>query len=87
MFAASPGTIAMVITLAAVHNPDGLPISAMIGATAAILITVGIIILMEFLSAKKKPGGQGISTKFMGLIIVAMGMQFLLDGIKHFFGF
>lgn len=86
MFAASPGTIAMVITLAAVHNPDGLPISAMIGATATVLITIGIIIAMILLSGKKQNKGQGFVTKFMGLIIVSMGLQFMLDGIKTFFG-
>jgi multiple antibiotic resistance protein len=86
MFAASPGTIAMVITLAAVHNPEGLPISAMIGAAAAVLITIGIIIAMIFLSGKKQSKSQGFVTKFMGLIIVSMGLQFMLDGIKLFFG-
>lgn len=87
MFAASPGSITMVITLAAVHNPDGIPVSAIIGTTAAVLITMVISVLMLLLSKKKKSAGSGIVSKFMGLIIVAMGMQFLLDGIKHFFGF
>lgn len=86
MFAASPGTISMVITLSAVHNPEGLPVSAMVGATLAVLITIGIILAMQFLSGNGKGGGQGITTRFMGLIIVAMGLQFMLDGIKHFFG-
>ena len=85
MFAASPGTISMVITLSTVHNPEGLPVAAMIGTTLAVVITMGIIIAMQFLSGKKKDGGQSITTRFMGLIIVAMGLQFMLDGIKDFF--
>jgi multiple antibiotic resistance protein len=85
MFAASPGTISMVITLSAVHNAEGLPLSAMIGTTLAIVLTMGIIIAMLFLSGKKKGRGQGITTRFMGFIIVAMGLQFMLDGIKDFF--
>jgi len=71
--------------LSAVHNAEGLPVSAMIGTTFAVVITMGIIIAMQFLSGKKKGGGQGITTRFMGLIIVAMGLQFMLDGIKDFF--
>jgi multiple antibiotic resistance protein len=86
MFAASPGTISMVITLAIVHNKDGLPVSAMAGSTLAVALTIVIIILMLLLKKKKSTGGQGMMSKFMGLIIVAMGLQFMLDGIKHFFG-
>jgi multiple antibiotic resistance protein len=86
LFAASPGTIAMVISLAAVHNGDGLPVAALVGTTIAVAITVIVIVLMQLLVTNKKVGGQGIMSQFMGLIIVAMGLQFLLDGIKHFFG-
>jgi len=86
MFAASPGTISMVITLAVVHNKEGLPVSAMAGSTLAVALTIVIIIAMLLLKTKASTGGQGIMSKFMGLIIVAMGLQFMLDGIKHFFG-
>lgn len=85
MFAASPGTITMVITLAAVHNAEGIPISAIVGATLAVVITTLIMIIMLLVINKKKSGGQNLVSRFMGLIIVAMGLQFLLDGIKHFF--
>jgi len=85
MFAASPGTIAMVITLAVVHNKENLPVIAIIGTTIAVIITLIIMILMQLLSAHKKPSGQAMFSKFMGLIIVAMGLQFMLTGIKDFF--
>lgn len=86
MFAASPGTIAMVVTLAAVHHKETIPITAMIGTLIAVLITLVIMIVMVFLSKEKQASGQGIFSKFMGLIIVSMGIQFMLVGIKHFFG-
>lgn len=86
MFAASPGTIAMVITLAAVHNTKGLPITAMIGTLLAVLITVAIMILMLYLTKQNMANSQKGFSKFMGLIIVSMGLQFVLVGIKHFFG-
>ena len=86
MFAASPGTIAMVITLAAVHHKEKIPITAMIGTLAAVLITVIIMIAMVFLSKENQGSKQGMFSKFMGLIIVSMGLQFMLVGIKQFFG-
>ena len=85
MFAASPGTIAMVLTLAAVHHKEHLPLTAMIGTLIAVLITLIIMIAMGFLSKKNQDSKQGIFSKFMGLIIVSMGLQFMLVGIKHFF--
>jgi multiple antibiotic resistance protein len=86
MFAASPGSIAMAITLTAVHNDSGLPVSALAGISIAILLTILVIILMQLLAGKKKKNGQGLASKFMGLIVVAMGLQFILVGLKHFFG-
>lgn len=86
MFAASPGTIAMVITLAAVHHKEQLPLTVMIGILIAVLVTLVIMISMVFLSKKNQESKQGIFSKFMGLIIVSMGIQFMLVGIKHFFG-
>jgi multiple antibiotic resistance protein len=86
LFAASPGTITMVMTLAAVHHYEGIPISAIVGVVVAVIISIGIILFMLFMAAKKNVRGQGFITKFMGLIIVAMGLQFMLDGIKDFFG-
>lgn len=85
LFAASPGSITMVVTLAAVHDKEGFPVNAVVGIISAVIISTIIIFLIEMISSEKKSGGQGILSKFMGLIIVAMGMQFLLDGIKNFF--
>ena len=31
------------------------------------------------------PGAQRIFTRFMGLILVAMGFQFVMHGVKDFF--
>lgn len=86
MFAASPGTIAMVITLAAVNNEYDFPVSAIVGVVVGVLISLGIIVFMLYMARKKTTTKQGFITKFMGLIIVAMGLQFMLDGIKDFFG-
>lgn len=86
LFAASPGTIAMVISLAAVNHGETLPVSTLIGIVIAVLITLIIMIMMVFLLSEKSAGHNLIFSKFMGLIIVSMGIQFALTGIKHFFG-
>jgi multiple antibiotic resistance protein len=85
MFAASPGTIAMVISLAVVHDDEGIPVTAIVGVCSAVVITLIITILMLFLSKENNANSQNGFTKFMGLIIVAMGLQFMLTGIKDFF--
>ena len=85
MFAASPGSIAMVITLAVVHNREDIPVVAIAGTVIAVLLTIIIMTVMLLVLRNKKPGGQTLFSRFMGLIIVAMGLQFMLDGIKHFF--
>jgi len=86
MFAASPGTIAMAITLAAIYNIDGIPIIAIVGVVVSVIVSISIIVVMLYMATKKKSSKYGFITKFMGLIIVAMGLQFMLDGIKDFFG-
>jgi multiple antibiotic resistance protein len=85
LFAASPGSITMVVTLAAVHDKEGFPVNAIVGIVSAVVLSIITISIIEMISTKKKAGGQGMLSKFMGLIIISMGMQFLLDGIKNFF--
>lgn len=84
MFAASPGTIATVIALSAQHKSSGLPIIVMGGVGIAVLITWIIMLVMIQASGKVKKGGQQIFTRFMGLILISMGLQFVLTGLKEF---
>ena len=87
LFAASPGTITGVITLAVGHSQHEFPITALVSVVVAITTTWLIIIL-----AARTSGGQNkglmhdVTTRFMGLIVLAMGVQFSLAGLKTFFG-
>jgi multiple antibiotic resistance protein len=45
MFAAGPGTITAVVTLAAVHTADGLPLTAIIVTVVATGVTLAALIL------------------------------------------
>ena len=87
LFAASPGTITGVITLSVYHSNLGLPLIALVSVGVTCLVTLGLLIL-----AIKGSGAQhgesllrDLMSRFMGLIVLAMGMQFALSGLKDFF--
>ena len=77
MFAAGPGTITAVVTLAAVHTPDGLPITAIIAAVVGAGVTFVALTLAVRLGPRLGRGTQATVTRFMGLIVASMGMQFV----------
>jgi multiple antibiotic resistance protein len=84
MFAAGPGTITAVVTLAAVHTPDGLPVTAMIAAVVGTGVTLVALMLAVRLGPRLGRGTQATVTRFMGLVVASMGMQFVLVGLKTF---
>ena len=86
LFAASPGTITGVITLAVAHSRSQLPITALIAVAAATLVTWLVMVLVAGGSGKAGGGGFVRSTvqSFMGLIVIAMGVQFGLTGLSTF---
>jgi multiple antibiotic resistance protein len=85
MFAAGPGTITAVVTLAAVHTPDGLPVTALVASVIGAAATLAVLLLSVKLGSHLNRGTQAVVTRFMGLIVAAMGMQFVLTGLKAFF--
>jgi multiple antibiotic resistance protein len=84
MFAASPGTISTVVTLSAVHTPGGLPMTALVGVLAAIVVTWIVMVTIVSASGSIHAGQQKFVSSFMGLILVAMGLQFALEGYRAF---
>jgi multiple antibiotic resistance protein len=86
LFAASPGTITGVITLSVADGKGGIPVSVLIAIVAALGITWLILLMASSSTRHGKPGLiHDVTTRFMGLIVLAMGVQFLLAGIKAFF--
>ena len=85
MFAAGPGTITAVVTLAAVHTPDGFPMTAIICVVVGTAVTFVALTLAVRLGPRLGRGTQATVTRFMGLIVSSMGMQFVLVGLKAFF--
>jgi len=86
LFAASPGTITGVITLAVAHAKLELPIAALVAVAVATAVLWIVMVLMAR-GGTRAPGGflRDTATQFMGLIVVAMGVQFALTGVRSFF--
>ena len=88
LFAASPGTITGVITTAAALSRDGIPLTALVGI--GVVVTVTWILLM--LVARGSPSAEqnaptlahDMVSRYMGLIVIAMGIQYALTGYKDF---
>jgi multiple antibiotic resistance protein len=84
MFAAGPGTITAVVTLAAVHTLDGLPVTAIAAAAIGAAVTFAALLPVIQFGSNLGKSTQAIVTRFMGLIVASMGMQFVLVGLKAF---
>ena len=84
MFAAGPGTITAVVTLAAVHTPDALPVTAIVAAVIGAAVTFAVLLLAIGAESRLGRNSQAMVTRFMGLIVASMGMQFVLTGLKAF---
>jgi len=87
LFAASPGTITGVITLAVVHTKLLLPVTALVAVAVATVVMWMLMVLMGRESGTHAGGGflHDTATRFMGLIVIAMGTQFALTGLRDFF--
>jgi small neutral amino acid transporter SnatA (MarC family) len=89
LFAASPGTITAVVTLAAAHTQTAFPTTALVAslvAAAVLWLTLLLVARLGRRSQNQTPGFLAdATTRFMGLIVVAMGAQFILSGTKTFY--
>lgn len=86
LFGASPGTITGVITLAAAHTPLALPVTCLVAIAVASACAWLAMVLVARVGKRNNGGGflQDTATRFMGLIVLAMGVQFALTGLRSF---
>jgi multiple antibiotic resistance protein len=86
LFAASPGTITGVITLAVAHSGSDIPVTALTAVVVATIITWLVMVLLARGRGKPTGGGfvRSVVQSFMGLIVMAMGVQFSLKGLSTF---
>jgi multiple antibiotic resistance protein len=86
LFAASPGTITGVITLAVAHAKLALPVTALVAVAIAALVTWIVMVFLTRGGSGPRSGSlRQTVAQFMGLIVIAMGVQFTLTGLHDFF--
>ena len=59
-----------------------------LGAIVVALALTWLVMIVAARSTGRKKQGlmHDVSSRFMGLIVLAMGVQFMLTGLKAFFG-
>jgi len=87
LFAASPGTITGVITLAVAHAKLALPVTALVAVVVATVVMWVVMVLVTYGNSRASSGNllHDMVTRFMGLIVLAVGVQFALTGFHNFF--
>ena len=86
LFAASPGTITGVITLAVARAKLALPVTALVAVVVGAVVMWIVMVLMAHGGSRAKGGLlHDTATRLTGLIVLAMGVQFALTGFHDFF--
>ncbi|MDQ2091256.1 MarC family protein [Marimonas arenosa] len=81
---AGPGAIATVILLAG-QQREALGVVAVIGVTVAVLLVVFAFFLASgLLERALGKTGINIATRLLGMLLAALSVQFILDGLKTF---
>lgn len=86
LFAASPGTVTAVITIATAHQGYAFPVTALTGVAVSVAILAAALLLsVKFSSGQRKKGQmRKMVSSYMAVLIIAMGIQFLLKGANDF---
>lgn len=85
LFAASRETITGVIRISAAHAKSGIPVTAQVAVAVATTVMWLLVVLVARLGGKGSGGFvHYTATRFLGLIVIAMGVQFALSGMRSF---
>ena len=86
LFAASPGTITGVITISSNHSGTALPISSLLAVLVVSVILLSVLVVLSYLPIKTgQPSmARKMITSYLGVIVIAMGVQFAFTGFKQF---
>lgn len=80
---AGPGAIASVILLVAQAGAGLAGAAAVIALTLALLVlTYGALLLAPFFERLLGPTGANVITRLLGMLLAALSVQFVLDGLK-----
>ncbi len=73
-------------TIAATHSKLALPATAIVAIVVTAIVLLAVLVLTARLGGGGGRGGlkRQMVTSYMGLIVIAMGVQFALTGLKDF---
>lgn len=85
---AGPGALTTVLLMAsAAHEPGAAGVLAMFGVLVAVLlITLGALLIAPTLLRVLGETGANAVSRLLGLILAALAVQYVLDGLKASFG-
>lgn len=82
---AGPGAIATMILLVSQNENDWLWTASILGVMAAVLLTVFLLFLAGgALERLLGPVGINVTTRLLGMLLAALSVQFILDGITGY---
>jgi multiple antibiotic resistance protein len=85
LFAASPGTISTVLALSVMHGPDQGLLPTSLAVLIALAITAVVMAVMVLRPGASTRSNSSLVSRFLGLILIAMGLQFVLTNLRAFF--
>ncbi len=77
-----PGAITTVMVLMGQTSSAGHVFVLLCAIVVALLATCAVLLVSPLLLQRLGPGGLELVTKVMGLIILVIGIQFIIDGIR-----
>ena len=85
LFAASPGTISTVLALSVMHGPGQGLLTAIAAVLIALAITALVMAVMVLRPGSSAGRNSSLISRFLGLILIAMGLQLALTNLRAFF--
>jgi multiple antibiotic resistance protein len=81
---AGPGSIATIILLMG-QSDTSLHTAAIFGVLAAVLLAMSVLFMLaEMLEKLLGPTGVNVVTRLLGMLLAALSVQFILDGLREF---
>ncbi len=85
-FLAGPGSIATVMLLMGKHQDNIVMQTGVIGVVALVMVCALMMFLLSGLVAKRlSPTVSTVISRLLGMILAALAVQFIIDGIKQAF--
>jgi len=79
---AGPGSITTVITLTA-QADNRLELAGLYGAIVAVMLVSGVVLAVApYIARRVGQTGLNVMTRIMGLIVMVIGVQFIIEGVR-----